>query len=90
MIGRETYCCIPSFGSCVREDHGGKSAAKAARSTIFATVTGKYYNTHANEEKLHRTAYSADVQYCIVASIEGRQSNNQTLQNTPPCWVVSL
>ena len=59
-----------------RED-GGKSAAKAARSTIWAAttpeldgVTGRYFDTNSNEQKLHPTGYDPQVQASIVRAIE--------------------
>ena len=58
-------------------DDGGKSAAKAAISSIYAAtdanlegVTGKFYNSKAKEHKLHNTAYDSNVQQKIVALIE--------------------
>ena len=58
-------------------DDGGKSAAKAARSTIWAAttsdldgVTGRYFDTNSKETKLHPTAYDPQVQRCILAAIE--------------------
>lgn len=62
-------------------DDGGKSAAKAARSTVWAAtapelegVTGRYYDTHMNEQRLHPTAYDPDVQACILDVITAAKS----------------
>ena len=56
---------------------GGKSAANAARSTIWAAttpelkgVTGRYFDTNMNEQKLHPTAHDTNVQARILAVIE--------------------
>ena len=57
----------PFFRLFFRED-GGKSAARAAKSTIMATispditgVTGTYFDTHSKQHDLHATAYDASV-----------------------------
>jgi len=59
-----------------RED-GGKSAAKAARSTIWGAtspaldgVTGRYFDTNSREQKMHPTAYDPEVQAKILALIK--------------------
>ena len=64
---------LPLFRLMFKED-GGKSAAKAAKSTIWGAttpqldgVTGRYFDTHTKEQKLHPTAYEAAVQDRIVA-----------------------
>ena len=58
-------------------DDGGKSAAKAARSTIWGAtsadldgVTGRYFDTDMNEQKLHPTGYDPKVQASILGVIE--------------------
>lgn len=65
----------PFFRLFFRED-GGKSAAKAAQSTIRAAtvpelggVTGRYFDTDSREQRLHPTAYDAEVQARIVDAI---------------------
>jgi NAD(P)-dependent dehydrogenase (short-subunit alcohol dehydrogenase family) len=67
---------MPFFRWFFRED-GGKSAAKAARSTIWAAtspdldgVSGRYFDTNTNEQRLHPTAYQADVQARILSVID--------------------
>ena len=64
-------------------DDGGKSAAKAATSSIFAAtnaslqgVTGKYYNSTAKEQSLHATAYDADIQAKVVEIIQRSSSTS--------------
>ena len=68
----------PIFWLMFRDD-GGKSAEKAAVSSIWAAtttdldgVTGKYYDSQTKERKLHPTAYDKDVQAKIVATVEGK------------------
>ncbi len=58
-------------------DDGGKSAAKAARSTIWGATTpelegvrGRYFDTHTKEQKLHPTAYDSTVQGAIITVID--------------------
>lgn len=65
----------PLFKLMFAED-GGKSAAKAARSTVWAATapelegsTGRYFDTHAAEKRLHATAYDPAVQQRILAVI---------------------
>lgn len=65
------------FFRCFFAEDGGKSAAKAAKSTIWAStspeiagVTGKYFDTNTKEQKLHSTAYDPKVQARILAVIE--------------------
>lgn len=67
---------FPFFKLLFRED-GGKSAAKAARSTIWAAsspdlddVTGSYFDTNTKKQKLHSTAYDLQVQERIISVIE--------------------
>lgn len=71
----------PFFRVFFAED-GGKSAAKAAQSTIWAattadvlSVTGRYFDTNSKEQKLHSTAYDATVQSRILDVIESATSN---------------
>jgi NAD(P)-dependent dehydrogenase (short-subunit alcohol dehydrogenase family) len=66
----------PLFRLMFRDD-GGKSAKKAARSTIWAAttpdlegVTGRYFDTNSKEQKLDPTAYDPQVQNRILATIE--------------------
>ncbi|MGH1345885.1 MAG: SDR family NAD(P)-dependent oxidoreductase [Nannocystales bacterium] len=63
-------------------DDGGKSAANAARSTIWAATsseisgsTGRYFDTNMKEQKLHATAYDADVHARIGAVLEAAASD---------------
>ena len=58
-------------------DDQGKSAAKAATSTIWAAtsakldgVTGRYFDTHTKEQRLHPTAYDTRVQTHILTLIK--------------------
>lgn len=67
----------PFFRVFFKED-GGKSAAKAARSTIWAAtnpalegVAGQYFDTHMKKQKLHPTAYDTDIQAKILGLLEG-------------------
>ena len=66
----------PFFRVFFRED-GGKSAAKAARSTIWAATsldiegtTGAYFDTHSKQRSLHKTAYDPQTQARIRAVID--------------------
>ncbi len=59
------------------KEDGGKSAEKAARSTIWGAtsseidgVTGRYFNSESKELKLHPSAYDPDIQARILAIIE--------------------
>jgi len=61
-------------------EDGGKSAKKAARSTIWGAtsaelegVTGRYFDTNVEEQKLHPTAYDSRVQDSILAVIEASE-----------------
>lgn len=70
---------LPLFRLLFAEDDG-KSAAKAARSTIWGVtnpeldgVTGRYFDTNMKERKLHPTAYDAQVQARILGVIEGAE-----------------
>lgn len=65
----------PLFRYLFAED-GGKSAAKAARSTIWGAttpdlegVTGHFFDTNSKEQKLHLTAYDPDIHARILAVI---------------------
>jgi len=69
----------PLFRILFKED-GGKSAAKAARSTIWATtttdlegVTGRYFDGNSQELKLDATAYDKDTQTAILAVIQATE-----------------
>ncbi len=62
-------------------EDGGKSAAKAARSTIWGAttsqldgVTGRYFDTDSREQKLHPTGYDSAVQARIVSVIEATEA----------------
>lgn len=64
-------------------DDGGKSAKKAARSTIWAAnapklegITGRYYDTSINEQRLHPTAYDPKVQASILSLIEACEASD--------------
>ena len=55
------------------KDDGGKSAAKAARSTIWGAtasdlegVTGQYFDTNTKKQKLHPSSYDPEVQAKII------------------------
>jgi NAD(P)-dependent dehydrogenase (short-subunit alcohol dehydrogenase family) len=68
---------MPIMRLFFRED-GGKSAARAAESTIWAAttpeldgVTGRYFDTNCKEQKLHPTAHEPEVQARILSLIEG-------------------
>jgi len=59
-------------------DDGGKGAAKAARSSIWAStspeldgVTGRYYDSSTKERKMPKKALDPQVQARIIAVIEG-------------------
>lgn len=59
------------------KDDGGKSAEKAARSSIWGAtsrelngVTGRFYDTNVEEQKLHPSAYDSSVQQRILAEID--------------------
>lgn len=67
---------LPFMRLLFKED-GGKSAAKAATSTIWGAtnadldgVTGRYFDTKTKERKLHPTAYDPQVQARILQLIE--------------------
>jgi len=64
-------------------DDGGKSAARAARSTIWGAttpeldgVTGRYFDTDMKEQKLHPTAYDPVVQSAIIHVIEATETTH--------------
>jgi len=66
---------MPMF-KCMFKEDGGKSAAKAAKSTIWGAtssdlngVTGRYFDTKCKEQKLHATAYQPEVKAAILAAI---------------------
>jgi len=63
---------MPFFRLFFRED-GGKSAAKASMSTVWGVtadeldgVTGRYFDTHTNQQPLHPTAYEPETQRRIM------------------------
>jgi hypothetical protein len=65
------------FFRCFFAEDGGKSAKKAAESTISAAilpdinkVTGKCFDTYSREQKLHKTTCDEKVQERIVEVIE--------------------
>lgn len=73
----------PFFRLFFRDD-GGKSAAKAAQSTIWAAtspelegVTGAYFDTHSKRQELHPSAHEPGVQDAIRSTLglaqEGRR-----------------
>ena len=69
----------PLFRLMFAED-GGKSAKKAARSTIWGAtspeldgMTGRYFDTNSKEQKLHPTANDSRVQNSILAVIEASE-----------------
>jgi len=66
---------LPFFRLFFKED-GGKSAAHAARSTIWGAttqeldgVTGLYFDTNMKEQSLHTTAYNNMIQNAIIELI---------------------
>ena len=72
---------FPFFRLFFRDD-GGKSAAAAARSTIWAAtnpeldeVTGSYFDMKCKERKLHPSAYNLRVQESIREVIEGVEAS---------------
>mmetsp|Transcript_27067 Transcript_27067/g.62730 ORF Transcript_27067/g.62730 Transcript_27067/m.62730 type:complete len:301 (-) Transcript_27067:3172-4074(-) len=72
--------CMKVMYPCLQQlfkEDGGKSAAKAARSTIWGAtspeiegVTGRYFDTLTKEQKMHKTAYDPEVHARILAVIE--------------------
>ena len=67
----------PFFRLFFRED-GGKSAAKAAESTIWAATSpdlegmkGIYFDTNSKQQELHASAYDTNVHARIRAVLEG-------------------
>lgn len=65
---------LPCFKLLFRDD-GGKSAAKASQSTIYAAtstnlqgVTGKYYDTNSVLTEMHPTCYDTTVQDRILST----------------------
>lgn len=81
MTGSLSLSALPGFMKLMYPllrllfaDDGGKSARKAARSTIWGAtsseldvVTGRYFDTESKEQKLHPTAYDPKVQARILA-----------------------
>ena len=71
----------PFFKLFFRDD-GGRSAAKAASSSIWAAtcpeldgVTGAYFDTKSKQQKLHPTAYDPQVQGRIRAAIHAAEKS---------------
>ena len=69
----------PFFRLFFRDD-GGKSAAKAARSTIWAAtdpethrVTGAYFDTHSERQDLHPSAHEPSIHDAIRSTLESAQ-----------------
>lgn len=65
------------------KDDGGKSAARAAQSTIWAAttpelegVTGAYFDTHSRQQDLHPTAYDSSVHARIQDALDMAQSKH--------------
>lgn len=72
---------FPLFRMLFKED-GGKSASKAARSTIWGAttpelndVTGMYFDTNNKKQRLHESAYDIEVQSRIIEVINAVGSN---------------
>jgi hypothetical protein len=66
----------PLFRYLIPKDDGGKSAAQAARSSIFAAITdtlegksGVYIDTNQQEGALHPTVHDAANQAKVMASL---------------------
>lgn len=71
-------CIMLPCMRCFFRDDGGKGAAKAARSTVFAAtdpglagVTGKYFTSASQELPLHSTTYDLAIQTRIIGLIDG-------------------
>jgi len=69
----------PFFRLFFRDD-GGKSAANAARSTIWAAtdseihrVTGAYFDTHSERQELHPSAHEPSIHDAIRSTLESTQ-----------------
>ena len=67
---------LPLFRLMFRED-GGRSAAKASRSTVWAAtspaldgVRGRYYDAKTKERKFHRSAHDPAVQAAVLALLQ--------------------
>ena len=63
---------LPFFRWFFKDDNG-RSANIAARSTVWAAttddldgVTGLYFDTHTNKQRLHSTAYDETIQHTII------------------------
>lgn len=59
------------------KEDGGKSATKAAQSTIWGATsaeltgtTGRYFDTNSKEQQMHPTAYKPEIHASILAVIE--------------------
>lgn len=69
---------------CFFADDGGKGAAKAARSTIWAAtsselaggVTGRYFGQNTKEQKMHPKAMISQSQARIVAVLEAAERSH--------------
>jgi NAD(P)-dependent dehydrogenase (short-subunit alcohol dehydrogenase family) len=68
----------PVFRFLIPKDDGGKSAAKAARSSVFAATTdrlrgesGTYIDMNQQVAKLHPTVHDPDNQAKVMAAIRG-------------------
>ena len=73
------------------KDDGGKSAAKAAQSTIWASttselegVTGTYFDTHSKRQDLHPTAHDSTVQRRIREVLDLAESSYPTHWHQSP------
>ena len=74
-------CCMPCM-KCFFRDDGGKGAAKAAQSTIWACtspelggdITGRYFGQDTKELPHHPRAQDPAVQAAILAAIEAAES----------------
>ena len=69
----------PFFRLFFRDD-GGKSAAKAAQSTIWAAtsreldgVSGAYFDTNSQRQALHPSAHETSIQDAIRFTLESAQ-----------------
>ena len=68
----------PVFRILIPKNDGGKSAASAARSSIFAATTdtlegraGVYIDTHQKEAELHPTVHDAGHQAAVMTALRG-------------------
>lgn len=84
MTGTMTPSALPWYARplwplfvLMKRDDDGKSAAKAARSSVFAAtsdaldaVSGRYYDTHSKPAKLHASVRDTDHQAHVVRLIQ--------------------